>query len=50
MIGSVQPAPGRDRIQRRRAKKQYAVEPGSYELLIGGASDNTPLRLAVEVR
>jgi beta-glucosidase len=31
-------------------KKQYVVEPGMYQLLIGGASDNLPLRLPVRVR
>jgi beta-glucosidase len=32
------------------ANKRYVVEPGNYELLIGGASDNTPLRCAVAVK
>jgi hypothetical protein len=30
-------------------KKQYAVEPGSYELLVGAASDDIRLRLPLKV-
>jgi beta-glucosidase len=30
--------------------KSYTVEPGAYELLIGGASDKLPERLSVSVR
>jgi beta-glucosidase len=30
-------------------KKQYAVEPGDYELLIGGASDDLRLRASLKV-
>jgi beta-glucosidase len=32
------------------AKKQYVVEPGKYEILAGGASDNLSLRLPLRVR
>ena len=31
------------------AKKQYVVEPGKYELQIGGASDDARLRTTIEV-
>ncbi|MGA9451905.1 MAG: glycoside hydrolase family 3 C-terminal domain-containing protein [Verrucomicrobiia bacterium] len=31
------------------AKKQYAVEPGDYELMIGGASDDLRLRVPFKV-
>ena len=31
------------------AKKQYAVEPGDYELLIGAASDDIRLRVPFKV-
>jgi len=31
------------------ATKKYAVEPGAYELLIGGASDNLPEKLSLAV-
>jgi beta-glucosidase len=31
------------------AKKQYAVEPGKYELLIGAASDDIRLRLSLKI-
>ena len=31
------------------AKKCYAVEAGDYELLVGGASDQLPLHLAMRV-
>jgi beta-glucosidase len=31
-------------------KKRYVVEPGDYELLIGGASDNTPIRVPLSVQ
>jgi beta-glucosidase len=30
-------------------KKQYVVEPGKYEFLVGGASDDTPLKLPLTV-
>ena len=30
-------------------KKQYIVEPGDYELLIGAASDDLPLKLPLSV-
>jgi hypothetical protein len=30
-------------------KKQYAVEPGSYELLIGAASDDIRLRVPLKI-
>lgn len=30
-------------------RKQYVVEPGNYEFLIGGASDNTPLKLPMTI-
>jgi len=30
-------------------KKQYVVEPGNYEFLIGGASDDTPLKLPMTI-
>jgi beta-glucosidase len=31
------------------AQKKYVVEPGKYELLIGGASDDIRQRVPVEV-
>jgi beta-glucosidase len=31
------------------AKKQYAVEPGDYELLVGAASDDNRLRLPLKI-
>jgi hypothetical protein len=30
-------------------KKQYAVEPGDYELLVGAASDDIRLQLPLKV-
>jgi beta-glucosidase len=30
-------------------KKQYAIEPGGYELMIGGASDDIRLRAALKI-
>jgi beta-glucosidase len=30
-------------------KKQYAVEPGNYELLIGAASDDIRLRVPLKI-
>ncbi len=43
---------GKSRKRFRRwdtARKQYVVEPGTYELLIGGASDNIRLRVPVKM-
>ncbi|MGD1006029.1 MAG: fibronectin type III-like domain-contianing protein, partial [Ignavibacteriaceae bacterium] len=31
------------------AKKQYTVEPGNYELLVGAASDDIRLRVPLKV-
>ena len=31
------------------AKKQYVVEPGDYELLVGAASDDIRLRVPLKV-
>jgi beta-glucosidase len=30
--------------------KSYVVEPGSYEILVGGASDDLPGKLSLAVR
>jgi hypothetical protein len=32
------------------AKKSYTVEPGAYEILIGGASDKLAQKLSLTVR
>ena len=31
------------------AKKQYTVEPGNYELLVGSASDDIRLRVPLKI-
>ena len=31
------------------AKKQYVVEPGNYELLVGAASDDIRLRAPLKI-
>jgi hypothetical protein len=32
------------------ARKQYVVDPGDYELLIGPSSDKLPVRLTMAVK